>query len=92
MPLIVKHSLANVNGEAAKYLLLDNDEIYGEELAKRVKSMNIDEVHTDFRSPWQNPHAERVIGSVRSIRFLGGHHLRYTRQATQLGLAFARLR
>jgi transposase InsO family protein len=27
--------------------------------------MGIDEVVTAPRSPWQNPHAERVIGSIR---------------------------
>jgi putative transposase len=31
----------------------------------RMKSMQIDEVPTAPRSPWQNPYAERIIGSIR---------------------------
>ena len=30
-----------------------------------MKSMQIDEVPTAPRSPWQNPYAERIIGSIR---------------------------
>jgi putative transposase len=66
--------------EAPKYLLLDNDGIYGEEFARRIKSMNIDDIHTAFRSPWQNPYAERMIGSIRRecldhMIILGEDHL-----------------
>ena len=31
----------------------------------RVKRMGIEQVITAFRSPWQNPFVERVIGSIR---------------------------
>ena len=41
------------------------DGIYGEEFSDRVESLDIDEVKTAVRSPWQNPYAERVIGSIR---------------------------
>ncbi len=51
--------------EAPKYLIRDRDSIYGEEFTKRIKSMGIEEVRTAFRSPWQSPYVERLIGSIR---------------------------
>ncbi len=39
--------------------------IYGTVFKKRIKSMNINEVVSAPRSPWQNPYIERVIGSIR---------------------------
>ena len=50
---------------APKYLLRDNDSIYGEVFQQRVKSLGIEEVRTAYRSPWQNAYVERVIGSIR---------------------------
>ncbi len=50
---------------APRYLLRDRDNIYGCEFRRRVKSMGIAEVLTAPRSPWQNPFAERVIGTFR---------------------------
>jgi len=43
---------------APRYLLRDRDRIYGGEFRRRVKG-------TAPRSPWQNPFAERVIGTFR---------------------------
>ena len=51
--------------EAPKYLLRDRDGIYGDEFVARVRGMGIEEVLISPRSPWQNPYAERVIGSIR---------------------------
>jgi hypothetical protein len=51
--------------EAPKYLLHDNDSIYGCEFMRMLNAMDIREVHTAKSSPWQNPYAERVIGSIR---------------------------
>ena len=51
--------------EAPKYLIRDRDLIYGAEFTKRIKSMGIEEVRTTFRSPWQSPYVERLIGSIR---------------------------
>jgi transposase InsO family protein len=50
---------------APRYLLRDRDSIYGGEFQRRVKGMRIAEVLTAPRSPWQNPFAERVIGTIR---------------------------
>src|SRR5262245_29417032 len=50
---------------APRYLLRERDQIYGEEFRLRVKGMQIEEVITAARSPWQNPYAERLIGSIR---------------------------
>ena len=51
--------------EAPSYMIRDRDSIYGAEFTKRIKSMGIEEVRTAFRSPWQSPYVERLIGSIR---------------------------
>jgi len=51
--------------DAPRYLLRDRDGIYGEYFRRRVRNMGIEQVVTAARSPWQNPYAERLIGSVR---------------------------
>ncbi len=48
-----------------RYLLRDRDAIYGNQFRKRVRSLGMKECPTAPRSPWQNPYAERVIGSIR---------------------------
>ena len=50
---------------APRYLLHDRDCIYGAAFRQRVGEMGIREVLTAPRSPWQNPYAERFIGSLR---------------------------
>ncbi len=50
---------------APKYLLRDRDRIYGYEFRKQVEAMNIKEVLSAPRSPWQRAYVERVIGSIR---------------------------
>jgi transposase InsO family protein len=66
---------------APSYLLRDRDQVYGEPFRHRVKGMQIDEVLTAPHSPWQNPFAERLIGSIRHeclnhLLVLGERHLR----------------
>ena len=51
--------------EAPRFLIRDRDGIYGQDFRARIKHMGIEEVVTAPRSPWQNPFAERVIGSIR---------------------------
>src|SRR5271165_2295144 len=48
-----------------RYLLRDRDKSYGPAFRHRVRAMGITEVITAPRSPWQNPYAERLIGSIR---------------------------
>ena len=48
-----------------RYLLRDRDAIYGESFRARVRGMSVREVLTAPQSPWQNPYAERLIGSIR---------------------------
>ena len=43
----------------------DRDAIYGSSFRHRVKNMGIEETLTAYRSPWQNPYAERLISSIR---------------------------
>jgi transposase InsO family protein len=50
---------------APKYLLRDRDRIYGSVFQNCVKNMDIIEVKTAPKSPWQNPYVERFIGSIR---------------------------
>jgi transposase InsO family protein len=50
---------------APKYLIRDRDAIYGHVFRNRLKAMGINEVVTAPRSPWQNAHVERVIGTLR---------------------------
>ena len=67
--------------EKPKYLLRDRDAIYGKIFSRRVQTLGIKEVMTAYRSPWQNPYAERVIGSIRRecldhVIVLGPKHLK----------------
>jgi transposase InsO family protein len=50
---------------APRWLLRDRDAIYGDVFHRRVVGMAISEVVSAPSSPWQNPYAERLIGSVR---------------------------
>ena len=47
------------------FILRDRDGTYGELFRERVKHMGIEEVLIAPRAPWQNPFAERIIGSIR---------------------------
>ncbi len=67
--------------EAPRFLLRDRDSIYGETFRHRVKNMGIEQVVTAYRSPWQNPFVERIIGSIRRecldhVIVLNENHLR----------------
>ena len=48
-----------------KYLILDRDAKFGEEINDAVGSLGLRAVRTSFRSPWQNGVAERWVGSCR---------------------------
>jgi putative transposase len=88
------------DGTAPRFLVRDRDRIYGEEFRERVKAIGIEETLTAPRSPWQNPFAERMIGTLRRdcldhVVVLGEFHLRiilkrylsyYHRAGTHLAL------
>jgi transposase InsO family protein len=67
--------------EAPDYMIRDRDASYGQAVTKRLAAMGIRDHPTAPRSPWQNGHAERLIGSIRRecldhIAVLGEAHLR----------------
>ena len=71
------------DGTEPRYLLRDRDGVYGEAFRERVKAMGMEEVITAPRSPWQNPFAERLLGTLRRdclnhVIVLGEAHLRRT--------------
>jgi putative transposase len=51
--------------QAPRFVLRDRDAIYGNDFATMTRDMGMDEVLTAPRSPWQNPFAERLVGSIR---------------------------
>ena len=51
--------------QAPRFLIRDRDSIYGDFFRQRVKHMGIEEVVIAYRSPWQSPYVERLIGSIR---------------------------
>ena len=51
--------------EEPRYLLRDRDAIYGSVVRRQAAALDGIEVVTAVRSPWQNPCAERAIGSIR---------------------------
>ena len=85
---------------APSYLLRDRDSVYGHVFRQRLKGMGVGEVLTAPHSPWQNPFAERLIGSIRReclnhVVVLNERHLRriltryftyYHRSRTHLSL------
>ena len=67
--------------DTPRYLIRDRDGTYGEAYLKRLRAMGIRDHPTAPRSPWQNPDAERLIGSIRRecldhIVVMGEAHLR----------------
>ena len=51
--------------ETTKYVIRDNDGIYSDEFKGAIKRFGLKDKPTAPRSPWQNPFAERVIGTLR---------------------------
>jgi transposase InsO family protein len=51
--------------QAPRYLLRDRDRSYGTVVRRRLQAMGIRDHPTAPRSPWQNGHVERLIGSIR---------------------------
>src|SRR3954470_17723158 len=81
-------------------MIRDRDGCYGQAVTKRLAAMGIRDRPITPRSPWQNGHVERLIGSIRRecldhVVVLGEAHLRrlltayadyYNRVRTHLAL------
>ncbi len=50
-----------------RYLIRDRDAIFGDAFQRQVRALQIEDVPIAPKSPWQNPYAERVIGSIRRV-------------------------
>jgi hypothetical protein len=66
------------------YLVRDRDGVYGEFFTRQLRAMGIRDRPTAPRSPWQNGHTERLIGSLRRecldhVVICGERHLRHVR-------------
>jgi hypothetical protein len=64
------------------YIVRDRDRVYGEIFTRRLRAMGIRDRPTAPRSPWQNGHTERLIGSLRRecldhVVVFGERHLRH---------------
>jgi transposase InsO family protein len=67
-------------GTQPRYIIRDNDRIYGSGVPAFLRNSGIEEVRSAYHSPWQNPYCERVIGILRRelldhIIPLNEHHL-----------------
>jgi transposase InsO family protein len=51
--------------QAPRFLIRDHDGIYSQDFRDRIKHFGIEEVIIAYRSPWQSPYVERLIGSIR---------------------------
>ncbi len=68
------------DGTEPRHLHRDRDSIYGRKLKRKLTVIDIEEVISARKLPWQNPYVERVIGSIRRectdhIIALGERHL-----------------
>ena len=67
--------------ETPRYLLRDRDGVYGQAVKRRLRRFGIRDRPVGPRSPWQNGHVERMIGSIRRecidhVIVFGEAHLR----------------
>jgi len=67
--------------EAPRHLIRDRDGAFGPEFTCRIRAMGIRDHPIAARSPWQNGHVERLIGSIRResldhLVVFGDAHLR----------------
>ncbi len=51
--------------ETSKYIIRDNDKIFSEDFKQHIPRFGLKDKPTAYRSPWQNPICERVIGTLR---------------------------
>src|SRR5438876_1050364 len=77
------------------YLVRDRDSVYGEIFTRRLRAMGIRDRPIAPRAPWQNGHAERLIGALRRecldhVVVYGERHLRQLLLAYMAYYNFAR--
>ncbi len=86
---------------SARFLIRDNDRIYGNVFRSRTAGLGLHEVVTARGSPWQNGYCERVLGTIRRectdhviavgqrhlLRVVRAHAAYYNRTRTHLSLA-----
>lgn len=63
--LALRQQLAVFQRNVERPSVNDRDAIYGDLVKKRIASLGTKEVVSAEQSPWQNPFAERVTGSIR---------------------------
>jgi len=51
--------------DTTKHLFRDNDKIYGNKFKAAVNRFGLKDTPTAIRSPWQNPYAERIFGTLQ---------------------------
>ena len=66
-----------------RYVILDRDSKFGADVITFLKATGVKPTRTSIRSPWQNGHVERLIGSIRRdcldhVIVFGEAHLRRT--------------
>lgn len=54
-----------IAGERVRCLIRDNDGIYGDAFSEGVRADGLKDHRISPRSPWQNGHVERLIGTLR---------------------------
>jgi len=86
--------------EPPRFLIRDRDTKFGELFTETVSALGMEPILTAYRSPWQNGHCERLIGSIRRecldhLIIMNESHLRrilqsyfryYNTQRTHLGI------
>jgi transposase InsO family protein len=68
--------------KASRYLICDRDTYLGVAVTRRLRATGIRDRPISPRSPWQNGHVERLIGSIRRecldhVVALGERHVRH---------------
>ena len=48
-----------------RFLIRDRDSKFGQKFKARLRHLEIHDIQTAYRSPWQNGYVERVIGSIK---------------------------
>jgi transposase InsO family protein len=89
---VTEHPSAAWTSQQIVEAFADQNPPYGNEVRLRIASLQMEEVLTAPRSPWQNPYAERLIGSIRRDcldhlkRTLSSYFAYYHGSRTHLGL------